>query len=163
MEHLCSQQQNNINFGDTADVKFDGNSCLIPLPYNNSERSIVHISDQSIVIFEGNSIVTFSNYCIFNSDDNLKVVMLIYSSSTITFEGNSTVNFIANGAVGNGGVMYIDYNSTIKFEGNSTVNFIDNQAGVFGGVMYIFDSSITFGRKCIVNFIVIMVLLTMVG
>ena len=142
-----------IIFGDTADVKFDGNSCLIPLPYNNSERSIVHISDQSIVIFEGNSIVTFSNYCIFKSDDNLKVVMFIYSSSTITFEGNSTVNFIANGAVGNGGVMYIDYNSTIKFEGNSTVNFIDNQAGVFGGVMYIFDSSITFGRKCIVNFI----------
>ena len=139
-----------VIFGGTADIKFYGISCHL-LPNKISERSIVHISDQSIMIFQGNSRVTFSNYCKFNGDD--KVVIFIYYFSTIIFEGNSTVNFIANGAVGNGGVMYINYNSTITFQGNSTVNFIDNHAGVFGGVMYIDDSTITFEENSTVNFI----------
>ena len=65
-----------IMFDDDADIKFDGISChlLNHLPYKNSERSIVHTSDQSIMLFGGNSRVTFNNYCIYNDD---KVVMFI--------------------------------------------------------------------------------------
>ena len=60
-----------VTFGDTADVKFDDNLCHVRLPYNISAGSIVHMSDQSIMIFEGNSRVTFRN-------NNNVVVMLYY-------------------------------------------------------------------------------------
>ena len=47
--------------------------------------------------------------------------MNIDRSSTITFKGDSVVNFINNYAGDNGGVMKIGYSSTITFEENSFV------------------------------------------
>ena len=41
------------------------------------------------------------------------------------FMGNFTLTFTDNGADDNGGVMHIDDSSTITFKGNSIVNFID--------------------------------------
>ena len=132
-------------FGDTADAKFDDYLCH-NLPYisSRSEKSKVHISSQSIMIFGGNSRVAFRNFYLLNGD--VKVVILI--NSTISFEENSTVNFTDNNAVGAGGVMYIDHYSTITFEGNSTVRFTDNSAGSYSGVR-----KTTFEKSSIVTFI----------
>ena len=74
--------------------------------------------------------------------------------STITFEGNSTVNFKYKHVVSNGGVMFIGDRSTIISQGNSTVTFIGNSAVSNGGVMFIDDySTITFQGNSIVTFI----------
>ena len=112
--------ESNIIFGDTANLKFDGDRHH-HLSYNIFKRSIVHVSKQSIMIFGGNSKVTFSNY-------NIIVDGLIHIDhfSTIAFEGNSSVKFkfISNFADGKVGVVNIDYYSTIAFKDNSTVNFI---------------------------------------
>ena len=107
-----------ITFGGTVDVKFDDYSCR-NLPYKSSERSKVHISNQSIMIFGGNSRVAFGN---FNGD--VKVVMLI--NSTISFDEDSAVNFTGSLAASAGSVMYIDNYSNITFAGNSTVMFTNN-------------------------------------
>ena len=135
-----------VIFGDIADVKFDDDLiCHVRLPRNISARSIVHMNNQSNMIFEGNSRVTFSG--------NNKAVTLIYS--TISFEGISTVNFTGNSAIGNGRVMYIDDQSTIKFEGSSTINFINNTqtADGKGCVMYIGNhSTIIFEGNSTVSF-----------
>ena len=83
-------------------------------------------------------------------------MLLDTCSTTLIFEGRSSVNFIQNSATGNnGGVMYIVYFCGITFKGNSTVNFIDNNAGGYGGVMYIDKSSagITFKGNSTINFI----------
>ena len=140
-----------IKFSDTADIKFDG-SCR--RHYNNFGRSLVHISKQSVMIFEGNSRVTFNNYYTkfyYARDDNPKqVVVYTAHSSNITFEGNSTVNFTDINA---GGVMYVYSHSTIIFEGNSIVNFTHIDAYGDGGVMYIYSySTITYEGNSTVNF-----------
>ena len=55
--------------------------------------------------------------------------------STITFHGNSTVNFLNNIADDNGGVMYIVYSSTITLFQRKL--YCNNVAKGNGGVMYI--------------------------
>ena len=137
-----------IIFGHSAEVNFKGNCKHSHLLCNDiSGRSIVHISNQSIMVFGGNSSATFSWYTI-NGE-----LMYTTDSSMITFEGDSTVNFFNNGADGNGGVMYINHHSTISFEGNSTVNFRNNSAYGNGGVMYVdVSSTITFEGSSTVNF-----------
>ena len=125
-----------VIFSDTADVQFDDYLCC-NLPYNSSERSKVHISNQSIMILEGNARVAFRNFQLLNGD--VKVVMLI--NSIISFEENSTVNFTGSHADSAGGVMCIDHHSTIIFKGDSTVRFTNNSAVSDAGVMYIDDSS----------------------
>ena len=139
-----------VIFSDTADVQFDDYLCS-NLPYNSSEKSKVHISNQSIMIFQGNSRVAFRNFQLFNGD--VKVVMLIINSN-ISFKENSTVNFTGSYADSAGGVMCIDDHSTITFEGDSTVRFTNNSAVSDGGVMYIgYYSTIIIKENCSVNFI----------
>ena len=138
-----------IIFGHSAEVNFKGNCKHSHLLCDDiSGRSIVHISNQSIMVFGGNSSATFSWYTI-NGD-----LMYTTDSSMIIFEGDSIVNFFKNGADGNGGVMYINHHSTITFEGNSTVNFRNNSAYGNGGVMYVdVSSTITFEGSSTVHFI----------
>ena len=140
-----------ITFSDTADVKFDGRCCR----RHYFGRSLVHISNQSVMIFEGNSRVTFNNYFTkFNDsqDDNPKqVVVYIAHSSIIKFEGNSTINFTDTNA---DGVMYVYSYCTITFEENSIVNFTNINGYGEGGAMYIYSySTITFEGNSTVNFI----------
>ena len=84
--------------------------------------------------FEGSSRVLLNHYFYDNSHAG---VMYIDQSSTITFNGNSTVNLADNRIENGGGVMYIDHSSTIIFEGNSSVDFVKNLAYKDGGVIYI--------------------------
>ena len=166
----------NIVFGDSADVKFDGNCIHSHLTCNEiSGRSTVHISDQSTIIFGGNSSSTFTgnsnngngglmyitNSSVMKFEENSIVnfignnghVMFVTDSSPIKFEEGSTVNFLNNRAKENGGIMNINHHSTITFQGASTISFCNNSVYGNGGVMYINDYSvITFAGNSTVSF-----------
>ena len=140
--YVCNS---NIAFDDTADVKFDGD-CKIGHYFSPCDGiSVVHISNQSTMIFGGNSRVTFHHFT---------SVMYIGHSSTISFEGSTTVTFSRNYLFGNHRVMHIVDSSAITFERNSTVNFIRNHAEGNGGVICIVNSStITFEGYSTISFI----------
>ena len=145
----------NIIFGDSTDVKFDGNCYIYNcLSHNISRTSTVHIANQSIIIFRGSSTAIFSNYNY--SHNGSSGLMYIVHYSTITFEGNTTVNFIDNHFNfhgDNGGLMYTDDSSNITFKGNSTVNFTENHTNGNGGLIYIGrHSTIIFDGSTAVNF-----------
>ena len=117
-----------LTIDDNTRVRFD--SITI-----QRSSGAVYIDDHSIFIFKGDSMVTFSDYIGVNGNGGA----LYSNSSTITFEGNSTVTFKENHA-DNGGALYID-SSNIIFKGNSKVTFNRNYADK-GGALYTDNSSI---------------------
>ena len=124
-------------FMENCDVVFD----------NNLNEGALYIRN-SFVRFQEISTVMFSNNKAYNGG-----AVYIANSSTIKFEGNSTVTFHNNNASNNGAAVLIEDHSIIAFEGNSKVKFQNNKAENDGGAVYVEHYSIIiFGDNSTIEF-----------
>ena len=122
-------------------IRFLANSTVIFI--NNeadSNGGAVYINHFSIVTFESNSSVTFSNN---KANNNNGGAVHIEDYSNIIFEGNSMVMFHDNMAYNNGGAMFVNHNSNVIFKDKSTVTFYNNTADNNGGAFYTDHNSTT--------------------
>ena len=158
--------QSTVTFRN-SNVKFIKN-------FVNNKGSAIFLHKHSKVIFDQNSLVTFS--------DNKATNGTIYStgSSDVTFKANSQVTFSGNSATQHGSALYSSDNSHvtctenskvvfnnnvvssndinlqfggtifaenqgyISFQGNSTAMFNNNSADFGAAILAIFNSSVTF-------------------
>ena len=111
-----------------SNAAFTGN-CNVIFDYNSNEGALD--IRNSFVRFQETSAVMLSNN---EADDG--GAMYIANSSTIKFEGKSTVKFDNNNSSNNGGAVFIEDHSTMTFEANSMVKVYNNKAGYNGGVVY---------------------------
>jgi len=93
----------------------------------------------------GTSTVIFENNTAYNAGG----AIYAYRIANISFGGNAVLKFAHNSAAV-GGVFYV--RSDILCHKNSTVTFIDNHAIREGGAVYILQSAILFGDNSIVTF-----------
>ena len=119
-----------ITFKDNSVVKFINNIA------GNSGGAIV-ISQDSKIIMEGNTTVTFDN----NTADYGAVFYA--TDSNVTFSDSSMVLFYNNIAQRKGGVGYL-LNSSMTFEDYAVVKFDNNIAEQTAGVLYSAQSYILF-------------------
>ena len=113
---LCIHHSS-VMFEEDSMLKFNNNKA-----YNGG---VVYITDNSTVIFKGNSLSVFNN----NEASNNGGAVYIKDYSNITLNGNATVQFNNNEAYAEGGALYSTGNSAITFDGNSTATFIGNNPG----------------------------------
>ena len=91
----------------------------------------MHSEDNSNIIFDQNSTVTFSN----NTADYGGAVRLIHHS-ICHFTGESTVKFQNNGLSKYGGALYIHITCAVEFMKYTTVLFYNNSAIDNGGAIF---------------------------
>ena len=109
---------------------FGGHSSVILS--DNTGSSFGHTSgamclENSIVIFDDNSTVTFNN-----NKGNACGGALFATESNTTIKGKANIKFIGNEAITSGGALCIDNNTNITFTENSTT-ILENNQGLFGG------------------------------
>ena len=166
---ICTFQHCNITFSDNSLVTFIN---------NRADRGGVVLIDESSVIIDDYSTVTFYNnfawyssggafVCSNNSsvaiEDNSNVTFdsnkairnggAIYSNNLckITFKDYSTTTFINNTARDNGGALFSSQLYEITFEGNSQITFVNNTSDN-GGALYFINFPVTFKGSSKVSF-----------
>ena len=102
-----------VIFGKNSNAKFINNSV-------DHNGATIYLMRNSYVIFEQNSIVTFT--------DNKATNGTVYceAGSYVIFEGTSEVTFNGNSATQYGAAIYSSDYSHVKFAGNSKITFSNN-------------------------------------
>ena len=105
-------------------------------------------SSSSLVIFDDQSDVTFSNS---SAKDNGGAINLL--GTRLYFKENSYAKFINNSVGSKGGAVYFTSNSDVQFGENSTITFQENIAGTYGGALCCEDhSSLSFDGDSTIEF-----------
>ena len=110
------RSSSHVTFDDNASVTFNNNEA-------SDDGGAVSCWFSSPITFDGNSSVTFNN----NEASINGGAVYCQSSSHITFDGNSRVTFNNNEASVDGGAVYVLL-SSVTFEGDISVNFTSNTA-----------------------------------
>ena len=126
-------------------ICFEGNS-----EFNNNTASnyggALRAYENSNICFKGNSTTVFNN----NPASNSGGAIGAYNSS-ISFEGNSHIQFCSNSAVFGGAVDLLS--SNVSFKGNSATMFNNNTALTYGGAIRIYDNSnMSFEGNSVIRF-----------
>ena len=166
---ICAFQLCIVTFLDNSFVTFIN---------NRADRGGAALIDESKVIIEDHSIVTFDNNfawyssggaCLCSNNSNIVIKdnsNVTFNSNTasgsggaihsnnlckVTFKDNSTTTFISNTARDNGGALFSSQMYEITFEGNSLVTFVNNTSDN-GGALYFINFTITFKESSKVSF-----------
>ena len=136
---------------DSSVVLFKG-TCKVTFNSNKARLygAAILSSENSQIIFTGNSSVNFTNNIVPNHNQNsmLGGTILIENYSLITFMERSITMFSNNTAAFGAGIFSV-YNSTVKFRDQSKVLF-DNNIALNCGVLTTSFSSISFNDNAVV-------------
>ena len=93
---------------------------------------MIYSSYSSSLTFGGNASIAFNNNTAISGG-----IVYVNSQCWISFKGNhvSTVKFINNEAIQNGGTIYLETESGVTAKSSATVEFNNNEA-VLGGALY---------------------------
>ena len=131
--------QSNILFQENSEVTFN---------YNEAHNGGAMYSYKSNVVFQGNAVVTFNG----NKATQGGGVLYSFTYCDVVFKENSMVNFFHNNAV-QGAVLNSQVSSTVTFEGTCTVEFIENTAIEYGGALHSSTNAlITFNETAVIIF-----------
>ena len=119
-----------ITFNESSTVKYHGNKA-----FNGGALYAYNVSH---ITFQGNAFVIFNNNAVTQSGG----VLYCYNKCNVLFKQNSEIMFLYNKAQ-QGGVIYSILDSCINFEGNCTVNFTGNTALGYGGVIHSYTNTVT--------------------
>ena len=138
-----------INANSHCSVKFTG-SHMSRVEFNNNKAiqngGGMYLEANSDVTIEGNLSAEFSN-----NEAVLGGAMYVYNESYVINAENSTTTFSMNNAKMGGGIFAST--SSISFTGNSTINFYNNKAWQDGGAIYLNNQfSIAFNDKAKLTF-----------
>ena len=133
--------------GEDSHVQITENT-IVMFSYNIAKVKGGALSVESngdIIIIMGSSVVMF-----YSNEAKFGGAVYCTSNSNLTVDGNSTVRFLVNEAF-SGGALHI-LTATVSFQGNSFVEFNGNSANVSGAVMAQANGEIVFKENCNVSF-----------
>ena len=135
-----------------VDAAFEGHS-IVSFYSNRATEGhggAIISSDNSNLIFTGNSTITFNNNKMTRMNNGKCGAVLISHNSSATFTGHSKVMFINNDAVGRG-ILTGRKHSNITFKGFSTVTFNYNKAK-FGVIDILNNTNLSFKGNSSITF-----------
>ena len=156
---IGSNSESIISFFEFAKLTFKNNTA-------NQNGGAMYCGYHQIVMFGGNSMVTFSGNNakdggVFHATNMCKIIFsssAVINGSTIlssvysdnSFIGTSTATF-NNNVADNGGTFYLTNCATLIFNDNVMITLKSNRAGQNGGVLYSMNSSVLFNGNSTVS------------